>query len=575
MGVPGFFLYLMKNYKKDNFVFSRQHLLKNLDKYEELLKSIDNLDYLLLDTNCLIHPVCFKVLADNKDLTNIDKLEKKMINEVIIYIEKVINTVKPKKGVYIAIDGVAPIAKMKQQRTRRFKSVIEKELYNNIRKKHKKDIVEDIWTNSAISPGTKFMKKLNDKILGWIDNYGKTNNLHMLYSGCNTPGEGEHKLLQYIYTNRITNPNYKYIFYGLDADLIFLTLATGIEDIYLLREANQINKKREGFDYVSIKTMRKAIINTVHHNIKKENHEELIKNVNDTRLIDDFIFMCYMMGNDFLPHLPALDIYNGAIDNLLYVYVNTLVDNPQEYLVDKVNKETIINQHFFKELLFHLMTQEDEYIKTNVNHKRKFRCNSSDPYEKEIHKIENMMFKIDDPIKLGKEGYRERYYQHYFHTTDEDYIKKVVFNYIKCLKWTSLYYFDKCPDSQFYYIYSHPPFLTDIYKYITFDIKDIKFKNRQPLSPFEQLLCVLPKKSAFLVPKPLRKIMLNLNSSVAHLYPNNYELDMLYKHKYWMCEPILPSVDVDSIRHAYNKYSSKLNDEEQQMNAIVDVYEFV
>jgi 5'-3' exoribonuclease 2 len=567
MGVPGFFLYLMKNYKKDKFVYNRQNA--NEDK----INTLDNLDYLLIDANCLIHPMCFKVLADNPLLKDIDKLEKKMLVQVTDYIEKIINIVNPKKGVYIAIDGVAPLAKLKQQRMRRFKSVKEKELYNNIRKKHKRDIVEDVWTNSAITPGTKFMKKLNTHILKWINkNISSKNNLNYIYSSCNTNGEGEHKLLQYVYKNQISNPNDTYIFYGLDADLIFLTLATGIDNIFLLREADQINKKRSGFDYVDINIMRNAICNSIFNIIKKNDGNDIIKLLDKSRLIDDFIFICYMMGNDFLPHLPALDIYNGAIDNLLDIYVDIIMDNIGEYIYDKKNR--LINQHIFKLFIFELSINEDEYIKMNANHKRKFKCKSSDPYDKEIHKIENMMFKINDPIKLDTDGFRERYYQHYFHTTDEEYIKKVVYEYIKGLKWTGLYYFDKCADYQYFYKYSKPPFLTDIYKYMTFDIKDIKFTLNPPLSPFEQLLCVLPKKSAFLLPKPLRKIMLNLNSSVAHLYPDDYELDMLYKHKYWMCEPILPDIDVDSIRHIFNKYEKKLNDEELLMNTIVDVYEF-
>ena len=64
MGVPGFFKWLWTNYKKTNFVFSKGKLDPEID--EILLNQVKNLDYLLIDLNCLIHPVCFKTLADNQ-----------------------------------------------------------------------------------------------------------------------------------------------------------------------------------------------------------------------------------------------------------------------------------------------------------------------------------------------------------------------------------------------------------------------------------------------------------------------------------------------------------------------------
>ena len=154
MGVPGFFLWLWKKYKSKKFVFSKGD--NNI-----------NTDYFLLDMNCMIHPVCFDTLKELKyninDNVDIDKLENKMINNVIVYLEKLIELAEPSKGIYLAIDGVAPVAKMKQQRLRRYKSVNDRKLFDNIRKKHNKDI-PFFWNNSAITPGTKFMTKLN-KIL--------------------------------------------------------------------------------------------------------------------------------------------------------------------------------------------------------------------------------------------------------------------------------------------------------------------------------------------------------------------------------------------------------------------------
>lgn len=238
MGVPGFFLWLAKNYKGSNFIFNKSKLSKNLDKdnIKELYDEINDLDYLLIDANCLIHPVCFKVLADNPNIKDKEKLEGKMIRATFEYIEKIINHVKPKKGIYLAIDGVAPVAKIKQQRYRRFKSVNDRELQNNIRRKHNKDI-PFFWNNSAITPGTPFMRKLHLQVLEWSKKYSKENKLEIIYSSCNVPAEGEHKLLQFIRKNQKQNINNSYVMYGLDADLIFLVLSTGLENTFLLRES--------------------------------------------------------------------------------------------------------------------------------------------------------------------------------------------------------------------------------------------------------------------------------------------------------------------------------------------------
>lgn len=574
MGVPGFFLWLTKNYKKERFVFKKSSLSED----DPLLNKVKNIDYFLIDTNCMLHPVCFKILGENPNITDINKLQKKMYKACLEYLEKIITIAEPKKGIYIAIDGVAPVAKIKQQRSRRFKSIHDRDLYNNIRKKHNKDI-PFFWTNSCITPGTKFMRELNQIIINWSKEYSEKTKLEIIYSSCYTPSEGEHKLLQYIYKNK--DKDYKYMTYGLDADLIFLTLATGLEEIYLLRESNQINRKSSGFSIVSLSVMRNAIYNSflVELEGNKEYSEENIT-LDKENIIRDFIFICYLMGNDFLPHLPSLDIYDDAIDTLIMKYIECFYEL-REYIVNGNS----INMKFFKMLVEELYLIEEETLVTAFSKKKKprFSCQSSDPYDIEISRIENLMFKIDDPVKLGKgqlNEFRERYYKYYFQVEPEEidqFAENMVYEYLRGLKWVTLYYFDTCPSWNYYYKYDHPPFMYDIYNYIKDkdDIfKNIKFDLGRALYPYEQLLCVLPKESNFLLPKQLRKLMLNVNSSLAHLYPSKYKIDLINKKKYWMGIPELPQLEINLIKKVVKKYYSKLSKEDLEYNKVKNTFYF-
>ena len=522
----------------------------------------------------MMHPVCFKILAENPKIKDINKLQRKMYQACLEYLEKIILIAAPKKGVYVAIDGVAPVAKIKQQRSRRFKSIYDRDLYNNIRKKHGKEI-PFFWSNSCITPGTQFMREFDTILKEFLEKFSKKHKLEVIYSSCYTPSEGEHKLLQYIYKY----PQYKYITYGLDADLIFLTLATGKDDIYLLREANQINKSKSGFDFVSLNIMKNAIYNSFTA-VMKQNQEYSDENIeiNKKNIINDFIFICYLMGNDFLPHLPSLDIYENAIDLLIDKYIECYYELREYLVVDKK-----INQTFFKKLIEELYLIEEEILVSNYSNKKKkkFRCDSDDPYDKEIAKIENLMFKIEDPVNLGLgqlNEFRERYYTYYFHLEPDEidtFASKMVDEYLRGLKWVTLYYFDSCPSWDYYYPYDYPPFITDIYNNIKDKesvFGDITFKSSRSLSPYEQLLCVLPKQSNFLLPKQLRKLMLNLNSSLAHLYPTKYNIDLIGKKKYWMGIPQLPPLEIELVKKSIKKYYKKLSESDMEYNKVKDVY---
>lgn len=603
MGVPGFFLWLWKNYKKDSFVFRKEKLLiedlntvpkdkleyikRKNEKNKVLLNELDSIDYFLIDTNCLIHPMCFKILAENPELTNQEKLENRMIEKVLEYITELCDYVKPKKGVFIAIDGVAPVAKIKQQRSRRFKSVHDRDLWDSIRKKHNKTIPNS-WNNSAITPGTLFMEKLHNKITNW----SKQQKLEIIYSSCNTPSEGEHKLLQFIRENQKEEKEFSYVLYGLDADLIFLALSTNSDKIYLLREANQMNKNEptDVLNYVSIKIMKECISSTMEDHYKSNFLEEVdVSNINleKNKLINDFIFLCYFLGNDFLPHLPSLDIHKDGIEYLIIAYMEIFFElqgKKNIYLLNKnKNGEIKITEEFLVKLVEKLAEKEESILKENFAQKKRFiKCDSADSYEKEIFKIENLQFKIKDPIQLGSDNHiewRKRYYEYYFGCKSEDsmnkFAKEMVKNYFVGIKWVTQYYFDKCPSWNWYFPYEHPPFLSDIRDFIKeVEINKIKFTEGVPLKPFVQLLCVLPQQSNYLIPVKLKNLMTNPKSSLSHLYPIDFEQDFINKNKYWMGIPLLPQLEIDLVKYIYNKYQDELTKEDKFRNRTCDNYIF-
>ena len=574
MGVPGFFLWLWKKYKKNNFVFSKAGLSED----EELSNKINNIDYFLIDANCLIHPTCFKVLAENPDFTNQNSLENKMMNATLEYIDKLVDYVNPKKGIYLAIDGVAPAAKIKQQRTRRFKSVHDRVLFDNIKKKHNKPIT-NFWNNSAITPGTEFMEKLHYKILAWADK----KKIKIIYSSCKTPSEGEHKLLQFIRENLKEDKKFSYVMYGLDADLIFLCLSTNTPNMYLLREAREFDNKKSSqeLNFVSIDIMRSLIKDTMEDFVDKPIEES----INDN-LINDFIFVCYLLGNDFLPHLPSLDIYTNGLDTLLEKYIELLNKYEfKKFLIERTKKTVKINNKLLIEYLSYLSSEESEILKNHfVSSKKHNKCHSTDPYDIEMHRIDNIYFKVDDPIELGKdesEQWKDRFYKHYFNISDDEkqeFVDNMVKEYLRGLKWVTNYYFDKCSSWTWYYPYNNPPFLEDITDFLVrnkkYNINNEQFDYGNPLKPFNQLLLVLPPQSSYLIPKSLKKIVHNPNSSLAYMYPTQIKQDFIGKHKYWMAQPMLPSFDLNLTRKIYQKYENKISSEEMKRNKKLKIFEF-
>ena len=76
------------------------------------------------------------------------------------------------------------------------------------------------------------------------------------------------------------------------------------------------------------------------------------------RAIDDWIFMCFFVGNDFLPHLPSLDIREEGIDTLIAIWRDNI-----PLMGGYVTKDGEVNLTRAQFILDGLSKQEDAIFK--------------------------------------------------------------------------------------------------------------------------------------------------------------------------------------------------------------------
>jgi 5'-3' exoribonuclease 1 len=240
--------------------------------------------------------------------------------------------VKPKVSVYMAIDGVAPRAKLNQQRSRRFRSAKDmQEATKNMPKDP--DEKKQIFDSNCITPGTEFLAKVSECIKYFIRKKIKEDplwhNLTVVFSGHDVPGEGEHKIMQHIRDMKAQpnyQPNTRHCIYGQDADLIMLGLVTHEPHFTILREVVDFNFARNNNNALKAvkKFTKESDFQLLHLSVLREYLQmefcHQAPTVDLEHAIDDFVFMTFLVGNDFLPHMPSLDIGDGAFDLLFGIY---------------------------------------------------------------------------------------------------------------------------------------------------------------------------------------------------------------------------------------------------------------
>ncbi|KKY37447.1 putative xrn 53 exonuclease [Diaporthe ampelina] len=377
MGIPAAFRWLSTKYPKiispviedqpvtmdDGSVIPVDHTQPNPNGEE--------FDNLYLDMNGIVHP------CSHPEDRPPPKDEEEMMVEVFKYTDRVVNMVRPRKLLMIAVDGVAPRAKMNQQRSRRFRAAQdakekeeEKQQLLTLLKRQNggthpaestEEVVKKAFDSNSITPGTPFMKILAASLRYWCSYKLNTDpawaNIKVIISDATVPGEGEHKIMNFVRSQRASpehDPNTRHVIYGLDADLIMLGLATHEPHFRVLREdvfaqdsrakmcklcgqkghdaqncRGEQKDKDADFDGKDNAHPLKPFI-WLHVSILREylavelDVPNLPFRWDIERAIDDWVFMCFFVGNDFLPHLPALEIRENGIDTLTAIWKDNL-----------------------------------------------------------------------------------------------------------------------------------------------------------------------------------------------------------------------------------------------------------
>lgn len=159
-------------------------------------------------------------------------------------------------------------------------------------------------------------------------------NVKVILSGHETPGEGEHKIMDFIRHAKSLpgyDPNIRHCLYGLDADLVMLGLCTHDPHFSLLREEVKFGGRKTGQKSRTV-TPENTTFHLLHLSLLREYIDHEFSDLRNSlgfeysleNIIDDWILMGFLVGNDFLPHLPDLHINKGALSELFNTYKSVL-----------------------------------------------------------------------------------------------------------------------------------------------------------------------------------------------------------------------------------------------------------
>ena len=500
MGIPSYFNFILKNHK--NIIINKKNII---------------CDYLFIDSNSLIYD----------SIHELESIDDYSVVYNLVY-NKILDLIKinnPTNKTYVCFDGLPPYPKIIQQKQRRFKSLITNKILN------KKG-----WSTNNITPGTDFMIKLDEFL-----HIKFKNDKNIYLSGSSEEGEGEHKICSIIRNNIDKYNNSKNVIYGLDADLIMLglLLSTKLSCIYLYKETTHFSylpfiDNNEEY-YFNLKKLAFEIDNT-------------LENYNIKQSVYDYCLICFLCGNDFLPHLPAINIRNNGIFYLIEKYKQFIKQN-KLYLIN--NNEENIQWDNFRKFILTLSNEEDDKIKENIL----WKLNLNDkikPYTYE-DKL-NLLPCVDNEKEKYLLQNMDSYNSYILNNVNS---KEVSLNYLKMIEWTWKYYlgFNVC--NNIFYNYFYGPLLNDIKNFIPIynNVELINTDNdKESINTYTQLLYVLPYNNhKEIIPKNIYNKISGCYNKFPILKETNYEIEYFLCKYFWESHIHLEHIDIYELNKEINQ----------------------
>jgi 5'-3' exonuclease len=486
-----------------------------------------------MDYNCLI----YQVLHGMRPYTPSERIawEDELIEATCDYTQKLFDIVGARR-VIIAMDGPVPLAKMKQQRMRRFRAVA---LATEERALGLREGAS--WDSNAITPGTAFMERLALRL--------RVRFPEALISDTSEAGEGEHKLMGHLRNN----PKGRSVIYGLDGDLFVLAMLNQQlhcpeAELFFFRE--EVDKKKVAeqhsgpqFVWLNLERLAGALA------AEAENASD-----RSTWLKEYAIAMC-LLGNDFVPQSMAFRIKDDGHGRLLKMLRRLHGSGGRLQAADGS-----LDRDGWMQIFRWLAAEEEWRFGKAIEKKRMARRtpvgeSATDALKARINDRPLEWFdEADGQLWSEGEGMHANWIIRYAHLgldapagLEEWNHRVAATRYLESVQWTYDYYVHGIVNWDWMYEFGAAP----LFKYVIEAAWPQMTSKGAPPTPLEQLALVLPRESYWLLPPCPERQLLVL---APELFPAKWSFHHLGKRNFWECEANIPVPRLAFVRSVLHRF---------------------